>query len=141
MRPEDNLMLYPTLQESRFQKSNLNCEIQAKLTNAWKTILERFGTVQSDLADSLLAKLLSLRVEVRMVLEYSNYAMQISNDGQCSRILNRLPSIGPSGFEFNKNVQVPNAQIAQRLRQKGFHPFYTKPFYNFCVTLINAEEN
>ena len=126
MRPED--MLYPTLQESRFQISNLNIEIQAKLTVAWKTILERFGTVQSDLADSLLAKLLSLRVQVRLVLEYSNYAMQISNDGQCSRILNRLPSIGPSGFEFNKNVQVPNAQIVQRLRQKGFHPFYTKPF-------------
>lgn len=87
-----------------------------ELSPSWRRILQRAGTAKSHLATSpdqgtdfwktyeasnkLLPYFLDLPVRVELVVEYSNYMLQVDDAGKTTRVLNRLPAIGESGFEF-----------------------------------------
>ena len=125
-KPEE--LAVSSLQESRFQVSNLNLEIHPKLGSSWKKIIERYAIARTNLtADAtehaytaadlkekmkfskpanFLAYLKQLRVSLTLVLEYSNYALQINKNGSVNRVLNRLPAIGPSGYDIGKVLQL-----------------------------------
>ena len=114
IRPEE--LAVRELQESRHQVSNFNLEIDVELSPAWKRIFERAGCAETTLTTSEEALhaddcrltqagifreyLKSLPVRVSLIFEYSNYSIRVASDGQTERVLNRLPAIGPSGFEF-----------------------------------------
>ena len=74
---------------------------------------------------NFLAYLKQLRVSLTLVLEYSNYALQINKNGSVNRVLNRLPAIGPSGYDIGK-VSAPAPTGVQGMRTKGFNDFWNR---------------
>ena len=119
IKPEE--LAVREIQESSHQVSNFNVELDLELSPTWKRVLERAGCAESNLtinADSLaqtgcvvsssgqtLEYLKQLPVRVSLVFEYSNYSLEVAADGRTARVLNRLPAVGPSGFEFRQAKQ------------------------------------
>ena len=113
-KPEE--LAVDEFQAGRFQISNLNIETVLELSPSWRRILQRAGTAKSHLAtrphvsdhyytryeesNKLLPYLQDLPIRVELVVEYSNYMLQVDDTGKTTRVLNRLPAIGESGFEF-----------------------------------------
>ena len=125
-RPED--LCYQNLQEGRYQVGNLNVEIRPKLTPEWKQILDECGSARTHLTTNVAAQVLSLdgyadgvsksyargadtlayfkalRLSLRMVLCYENMILRVGQDGSMERVLNRIPALGPSGFDRNEQL-------------------------------------
>ena len=135
-QPQD--MTYPPLQESRKQLGTLVVSVTPEKGAIWDRIIENHFVERSSLglssaksaldgtysqlatAAELKAHLENSPVSIRLVLEYNNKAISISEDGKVRDIEHFLPSIGRSGFEFN-DVQPSGAQFTgvQGLRSMG----------------------
>ena len=109
------------------------------MTKAWERILERYAVEPtclgkasavpgSDFEATILASpddfikyLRNLKIELRLVLEYTNYAIHIHQDGSTRLESHNYPALGPSGLDMRQPTTLAAETGILGMRSRGFH--------------------
>ena len=117
---------------------DLDLERYELLCEDWKRILERYAMEPSRLGQSsaiashdfrmtmpeeppeVLAALRDLKFELRLVIEYTNYAVHVSSTGAMRKEKHSFPAIGESGLDMKRPLTLGPTGVGG-MRSRGFH--------------------